>query len=217
MLRARVTCFQGHSPRSWGDDDRRGYSTSEPPDASLDSTRRRIYDYVVSHPGTHVREVCRELGLGMGDVQYHIHRLEKEGRINSIRRGLYKFLYPSILFGSRQRDVLGVLSLETPRDVLLSLIEKPGMSQVEIARALNISQSTAHWHMKRLVQLGIVERLEVGRTVTYSVVSDLQAEIANFVKSYHTTTWERWSSRLADIFIAYALDTGEVEREGDNR
>ena len=92
---------------------------SPPPDKqpvdALDATQRRILEFISSHPGVHLREICRALSLAMGDVQYHVRRLERDGRISSVRRGLYKFFYPANLFGERQRDVLSVLSLDRPR------------------------------------------------------------------------------------------------------
>ncbi len=176
---------------------------SEPVD-SLDATRRNILDFITSHPGAHLRDICRALGLAMGDVQYHIRRLERDGRIHSVRRGLYKFFYPANLFGERQRDVLSVLSLDTPRELLLNIVEHPESTQEGLARATNISQPTVSWHLKRLVDLGIVGRRQEGRVVTYSVAGG--GEIATFIKTYHPTVWERWSSRLADIFIAYSAE-----------
>jgi predicted transcriptional regulator len=148
----------------------------------------------------------------MGDVQYHIHRLEREGRISSVRRGLYRFFYPSALFGDKQRDMLGMLSLETPRELLLNIVEKPDSGQDELARATGVSQPTVSWHLKRLVDLGIVERRQTGRSVTYSVVGVDAGEIATFIKSYHPSVWERWSSRLADIFISYSGEGDEAKK-----
>jgi predicted transcriptional regulator len=145
----------------------------------------------------------------MGDVQYHVHRLERDGRISSSRRGLYRFFYPSALFGEKQRDVLGVLSLDTPRELLLSVIEKPDSSQEELARATNVSQPAVSWHMKRLVDLGILEKQQTGRSTRYRVIGSSAPEIAAFIRSYHPTVWEKWSSRLADIFIAYSEEDGD--------
>ena len=147
----------------------------------------------------------------MGDVQYHIRRLEMDGRINSVRRGLYKFFYPSALFGEKQRDVLSVLGLDTPRELLLNIIGKPHSSQEELARAVLVSQPTVSWHLKRLIDLGILEKQHTGNTTTYSVVGSSAPEIATFIRNYHPTVWEKWSSRLADIFIAYS------EEDGDNK
>lgn len=171
-----------------------------------DPTRRRILDFVGSRPGVHLREICRGLGLAMGDVQYHIHKLERDGRITSTRRGLYKFFYPADLFGERQREVLSVLGLDRPRELLLNIIERPESTQEDLASAAGISQATVSWHMKRLVDLGIVTKGQKGRVATYSATGG--GEIATFIKTYHPTVWESWSSRLADIFIAYSQEDG---------
>ena|SRR5208283_1273988 len=199
--------------RQWADDGPPFSSTRRGPPEALDSTQRRIFDYIAAHPGVHLRQICRELGLAMGDVQYHIHRLEREGRISSVRRGLYRFFYPSALFGDKQRDMLGMLSLETPRELLLNIVEKPDSGQDELARATGVSQPTVSWHLKRLVDLGIVERRQTGRSVTYSVVGVDAGEIATFIKSYHPSVWERWSSRLADIFISYSGEEGDETKK----
>jgi len=184
-------------------------SPDKEPLESLDPTQRRVLDFITSHPGVHLREICRALGLAMGGAQYHVRRLERDGRISSVRRGLYKFFYPANLFGERQRDVLSVLSLERPRELLLNIIQNPESTQEALAVATKVSQPTVSWHLKRLTDLGIVGRRQEGRVVTYSVVGG-GTEIATFIKTYHPTVWERWSSRLADIFIAYS--EGEVGR-----
>jgi DNA-binding MarR family transcriptional regulator len=180
----------------------------EVPVHALDPTQRTILEFITTHPGVHLREICRALGLAMGDVQYHVARLERDHRITSARRGLYRFFYPANLFGERQRAVLSILSMDTPRELLLLIIEHPGSSQVSLAAATELSQPTVSWHLKRLVELGIVGRQQEGRVVKYNVEGG--EEIAAFIRTYHPTVWERWSSRLADIFIAYS---GEEEKE----
>ena len=179
---------------------------SSPPEQgspdSIDPTQRRILEFINLHPGVHLRDICRALALAMGDVQYHVQRLERDGRIFSYRRGLYKFFYTANIFGERQRDVLSILSLERPREILLNIVEHPASTQETLAAATKVSQPTVSWHLKRLLELGIVARRQDGRVVTYSVAGG--GEIATFIKTYHPTVWERWSSRLADIFIAYS-------------
>ena len=158
-----------------------------------------------------MRQLCRELGLAMGDVQYHIHRLEKDGQVTSMRRGFYRFFYPSALFGERQRDILSVLTLDTPRELLLAIIEKPSSSQEELASAVGVSQPTASWHLRRLSELGLVQKRVKGKSINYSVSGTNPLEIATFIKNYHPSSWERWSSRLADIFISYSNKEGAGE------
>lgn len=176
------------------------------PSGGISATQGRILEFIASHPGVHLRDICRELELAMGDVQYNIQRLERDNRIHSMRRGLYKFFFPANLFGERQRDVLSMLSLDRPRELLLNIIEHPESTQEALATAVQVSQPTVSWHLRKLVDLGIIGRRQEGRVATYTVVGG--AEIARFIKTYHPTVWERWSSRLADIFIAYSAEEG---------
>ena len=151
----------------------------------------------------HLRKVCRDLGLGIGDVQYHVDRLERDGSVESSRSGTYRRLYVAGIFGENEGAILSALSLRTPRELILHLIDKPGLSQEGLASELGLSRPSVSWNVKRLVRLGLVERGEAGRSTSYRVVGDQKA-IAGFVKSYHPGVWARWSSRLADVVTAMA-------------
>ncbi|MDG7010673.1 MAG: winged helix-turn-helix transcriptional regulator [Nitrososphaerota archaeon] len=165
------------------------------------TNRQKVLGHIRAHPGVHLRKVCRDLGLGIGDVQYHVDRLEKEGTVTSSRRGLYRRFYPGGLFGEREGVILSALAQRTPREVILHLIEEPGSSQEHLAGALAISPPSVSWNLKRLVQLGLVERQQSGRFSSYRVAGD-GSEIASFIRSFHPGVWERWSSRLADAVMA---------------
>jgi predicted transcriptional regulator len=195
-LQRTDTAFKTHSRLAAG-------STAVP----APGTKQRVLQHILSHPGVHLRKVCRDLGLGMGDVQYHVDRLEKEGSVMSSRRGLYRRFYPAGLFGEKEGVILSALAQDTPRELLLHLIEEPGSSQERLAASLGISPASMSWNLKRLVQLGLVERSQSGRLTSYQVVGDGE-EIARFIRSYHPSVWERWSSRLADLVVAMAEESG---------
>jgi len=165
------------------------------------TNQQRVYQYIKQHPGVHLRKVCRDLGLAMGDVQYHIDRLEKNGSVKSARRGLYRQFYPAGIFGEREGVVLSVLAQATPRELLLHIIAAPGCSQEDLASSLGLSAPSISWNMKRLVQLGLVEQQQKGRFASYRVIGNA-GEIAEFVRSYHPGVWDRWSSRLTEIVLA---------------
>ncbi|MDG6996839.1 MAG: winged helix-turn-helix transcriptional regulator, partial [Nitrososphaerota archaeon] len=171
----------------------------------------RIFDYILAHPGTHVRQISRELGLAMGDLQYHLYGLEKQGKIQTYRRGLYKFIFATGAFGERQSVILSVLSQETPRELILYLIQRPDSSQISLARFTGLSPPTISWHMKRLVEQGIVAREQRGKTVTYRVLEPVE-ELGRFIQSYHPSIWQKWAGRLADIFLAF--DANQVDSGG---
>src|SRR5437870_2557208 len=102
-------------------------------------TRKRVYDHIIAHPGTHIRRIGKELGLARGALQYHLDALEKEGLIKTRSRGLYKFVFPSNMFGERQEVVLSLLSQETPSEILLLLVQKPETTQKDLVEYLRLS------------------------------------------------------------------------------
>lgn len=170
-------------------------------------TRRGVvYEYIRRHPGTHVRGMAKELRLATGDLQYHLLWLERNGFVKTKRSGFYRYVFPTMVFEEEQEVLLGVLSQETPREIVLCLLNDPGMTQGDLARTLGHSQPTVSWHMERLVQSGVVRKSKASRGSTYEVAAD-RDDVLRFVKSYHPTTWEKWAGRLEHLY------TGEGARE----
>lgn len=161
------------------------------------STKDLVLEYIRSHPGAHLRDIKRALGLSMGVVQYHLGSLETDRKIVSRRRGLYKRFYQSLAFGENQQEILGVLSQEMERDLLLYLLDNPGSTQKELCDYAKISPGTMNWHMKRLGISYLVSSLRDGQFVRYTVSVD-KNEILKLLQSYHPSIWEKWADRFAN-------------------
>lgn len=162
-------------------------------------TRRGvIYEYVRGHPGAHVRGMARDLRLATGDLHYHLFWLERHGFVKTRKSGFYRFVFPAMLFREEQEVLLGVLSQETPREILLCLLIETALTQSDLARSLGYSQPTISWHMDRLVQLGVVSRRKLGAELIYDITADRGDALA-FVKSYHPQVWKRWAGRLGHL------------------
>lgn len=163
-----------------------------------DSKRAQILQFIQSHPGTHLRNIKRELNLAMGVLQYHLYRLEREEKIIGHRRGLYKRFYPERGFEAEEQEILSVLLQETERDLLLYLLRTPDATQKELSEYARISPSSTSWHMKRLVRTGIVQTRRQGSFSCYMVKGD-PALILRLLRKYHPRIWDTWAERLADI------------------
>jgi predicted transcriptional regulator len=166
----------------------------------LRGTRKMVYDYIQAHPGVHLREIARSLNLAIGDVQYHLYALEKAGYIISKRRGLFKHFYTSNAFNESQKNIIEALSHETQRRILFLMMRKSSISQGEIAKLVNVSASTVTWHMKHLVDAGLVRVHREGRMVKYDLKVPAD-EIKKLAKSYPLMFWEKWADRFADLWI----------------
>ena len=169
-------------------------------DEDPESRRTRIFEFIRTHPGSHLREIKRELNLAMGVTQYHLYGLEREQKIISRRRGLHKRFYSTHVFGERQLEILNILSQETERDILLFLIQNPNATQREVSDYAEISPASTNWHMNRLSEARLVEAKRDRPNVRYTVRGN-HAEILALLRSYHPLVWERWADRLADVLL----------------
>ena len=104
---------------------------------------------------------------------------------------------------------------DTPASCYSTCWWNPARIRTALVKAVSVSQPTVSWHLKRLIELGIVQKEQVGRTSGYRVAEGSAPDIALYMMNYHPTVWERWSSRLADIFITYsdAEQVGDVSRK----
>lgn len=181
--------------------------------SELHGTRKNIYEYISEHPGSHFREISRNMELAIGDLQYHLDNLEKDQYVTSERHGFYKRFYPIRVYSDRQKEIMSALNMETPRKILMILTQKPGVFHHEIASIVKLSPPTVSWHIKKLVEAGLVESRKEGRNTRYFLVGSRQ-EFEKAIKTYHSKFWIDWADRLADIWMDLsAVNDKENEKE----
>lgn len=180
-------------------------------DAGSGLTRRGvIYEYIRRRPGTHVRRMAKDLGLATGVLQYHLFWLERHGFVKTKRFGFYRLVFPTLMFRDDQELVLAVLSQDTPREMLLRLVENPTVSQGELARSMGFSQPTVSWHMERLVELGVIRKCKTSKGTVCDVSVD-RAEVLRLTRSYYPEAWRGLEDRVR---VPALLDVGEPPKGG---
>ena len=125
-------------------------SESDAPDA--------ILGYVTATPGAHFSKVRDDLKLGTGETQHHLRRLEGEGAIESREDGDYRRFFPAGRFSEFEQVALGYLRRETPRGMLVALLEDPDASASEVAARLDVSRSTVSKYGSQLESAGLLSR-----------------------------------------------------------
>jgi predicted transcriptional regulator len=175
-------------------------------------TRDQILDYVTKHPGSYLRQIKRELHLPMGVIQYQLYSLEKERKILPRRSGFYKRFYPNLVFSEKEQLILDILSHETQRDLLLFLIENPKTTQKHLSEYAKISPASIHWHMRTIIESGLVRVIRDGQSAMYEFVQN-KAEVLNLLRSYHSNIWQTWADRLA-VTVNAVSDASDPEGSG---
>ena len=167
--------------------------------------RLYIYKYIKNYPGVHLRKICRELGLAMGDTQYQLSILEKEGKIKSKRIGNHRHYYPLTISNEQNELILAFLRHETIRDILIYLMENPGSSQQVLANFMNVSAPSIKWHMSRLIESDLVIATKEGKIVKYFIKDP--KSLTSSVKNYMPALWNSLVNRFAEKFFEITLPT----------
>jgi predicted transcriptional regulator len=171
---------------------------------------RNILMFIQEHPGCHLRQIRNEMRISMGTAQYHLGRLEKAGKVASNRHGFYRYYFPAGLFQDNEKNLLEVLSHETARDIVMFIIEQKSPTQTEIAEKIGVSPASISWHVARLVQFQIISEIREGKYKRYTLQGDPR-NLATLMRSYYPSLWDRWSNRLAEMFLSLSPE-GEGKR-----
>ena len=168
----------------------------------------RVLQHIKENPGCHLRQIKRELAMSMGTIQYHLNLLEKQGKVSSEKQNLHKYYFPIGLFEQNERDILKILNQETAREILLRILESKNPTQTDIANTIKISSASVNWHIKRLIELGLILEQKDGKFKRYSLGIDTK-HIVSLMKNYHPNMWNKWSNRLAEMFLSLSKEDKE--------
>jgi predicted transcriptional regulator len=173
----------------------------------IEGNTKNILEYIRGHPGCHLRQVRSQLGISMGTAQYHLARLEKAGKVASNRHGFYRYYFPAGLFHDNEKNLLEILSHETARDIVMFIIEQKNPTQTDIAAAVGVSPASASWHVSRLLSYKVIMEEREGKFKRYKLQGDPR-DLAQLMKSYYPSLWDRWSNRLAEMFLSLSPEGG---------
>ena len=150
-----------------------GYRTSRSP---LDNTNRhRIYACIRDHPGIAPAEIARATGINRGTVHYHLSCLQDAGLVSILRRKGRAGYFRNGDCNPTEKAMYLHLNNDIRRQILALLLEKPGITQSEIADIMGIARSTAAWYLQKLAADELVESDRDGRTVHYALTCEVLA------------------------------------------
>jgi len=119
-----------------------------------------IRGYLSTTPGAHFSKLRDDLKLGTGETQHHLRALVEAGEIESRRDGEYRRFFPAEQFSEFEQVALGYLRRETPRKLLIDLLESPAETGSELADRLDVSRATVSNYAGELETAGLLDRSE---------------------------------------------------------
>jgi DNA-binding transcriptional ArsR family regulator len=133
--------------------------------------RRKIYIYIKDNPGLHLHELARKLNISYHNLRYHLRYLEKNDMIVIKTSDSYSRVY-SKQIGMLDKELLNIIRQKTPRNILLSFCYSAVCSQKELSIDLEKHPTTIEYHLKKLINLDIIEPAVVKDGVVYTNLLD---------------------------------------------
>jgi predicted transcriptional regulator len=148
--------------------------------------RRKIYTLIERSPGLHERELARLLNIPLSTLDYHLFYMKKRGLLCDQSDGKYTRYYCTCSISGKDKLVLSMLRQKIPRKIVLFLLTHINSTHKTICNHLGVSPSTTSFHLSKLTDLQVVERLDYGRETIFSInnpehISDL---LSTYQKSF---------------------------------
>jgi predicted transcriptional regulator len=146
----------------------------------LDSNENRnvVLKFIADNPGSGLYDISKGLGMNMGTVRYHLLILSINRRIAFFKDGKHiRYFTNPGSYRPDERSIISLMRRDAVRKTLGVLIKRPGLSNRELSRELNMLDSATARYMKELVERGIVENHSNGRT-SYAIKSEYREKIA---------------------------------------
>jgi predicted transcriptional regulator len=134
------------------------------------ASRKRIFDFISSRPGTHVREMERDLDMPPGLLTYHLDVLRKENLVSSEDDGYRLRYFPARGFVQKNRRTVSLMRQKQLRKIVLLVLSHGKASFQTIQAELELSKSTISHHIKKLVANEVLKAEKIEREVFYTAI-----------------------------------------------
>lgn len=172
--------------------------------------RRRIFDYVRSRPGSHLRKIQRDLGLPLGTLEYHLYVLERAGLLAVRQSGRFKAFFVEGSMDRRDKDLLYYLRQSMPRRITMQVVHRPGITFQGLSARMPLSPSTVSFHLRKLVHAGILREQRVGREKIYECPEP--ERVQRLIVSYRPTFADEIVDRFAEAWLELGLSPRSESR-----
>ncbi len=165
----------------------------------------RILYYLERNPSSHLRKMQADLGLALGTLRYHLHSLEKQGKIASEKSDSFRYFFLVSKYSDLEKNVLKALYHKNTRKILMFIMERKSPTLKEIVGITEMSYASVRWHIDRLSDLGVVLEFRDGRYKRYNIYANADI-IVRFLEDYYSDEWDSWSNKLVKKYLAISSE-----------
>ncbi|MHC1591806.1 MAG: hypothetical protein ACXQS8_06955 [Candidatus Helarchaeales archaeon] len=125
--------------------------------------RKKIYEYINQYPGIHVRALQNQFNLGSYAISWHLHVLVKFGLLKERTFSNKRVYFVSDFSGDEEKTF--VLRTDITNKIYQCLLKYGEMRLMELEQALGIKYNVIQYHLKRLKDVDLIERIDTGGVI----------------------------------------------------
>jgi len=164
-------------------------------------SRKRIYEVVKKHAGSHFLEIVRQSKFSKGTTSYNLGYLVKNGLIYEVKDGNNKVYFPKE-FKIENHKLLILLRQKSIRDILLYILLHKNCEHSEIVKFVKLSPSTITWHLSRLEQEKVISSTKNGRSKNYKLLIN-EKEVINLLITFKESFLDSTVNNILDMWDTY--------------
>jgi len=157
----------------------------------------QVSQIIEKNPGIQFSEIMRESGMKNGVLSHYTRKLEEAGTVQVERTPRVTRFYP-LGINKEESVLIKNLRQETPKNILVLLLEKESLSFNEVAEKVKRSPATVSINLTQLIQDEIIEGKFVNTKRIFQIKNkDL---VQSAITKYHPDVIDRSADRIGDIF-----------------
>jgi predicted transcriptional regulator len=132
--------------------------------------RNTLFSLIRSRPGISFVDLLQETAISRGALTYHLALMRITGKIILLEdHGITSYFENSGKYDLGEQKLLKYLRQDTDRQILVALAGNPLMTRRDFEKILGVSGPTVTWHMKRLIDDGLLSLHKDGRFSRYTL------------------------------------------------
>jgi predicted transcriptional regulator len=161
--------------------------------------RRLIFNYILNNPGSHLRQISRDLDINLSTLRYHLDYLEKKKTITSQKDKNLKIYFASGTLNADEKILVPLLRQKRFRDIILVIIDSPGATSSQIGTTLSMDPSSASKYINLLEGRGVIYHEKVGREKKYHIFDELG--IIKLLLTYKKSFWDSFVDNVLELYL----------------
>jgi predicted transcriptional regulator len=123
----------------------------------MNPQRQLILQYLSKYPCNHMNGIVRDLGLSYPTIKWHIDLLVKQEFVSYMKVGNKNVYFPYNMIAEKDIELFTFLNRDKARELYLTLVDKPGLTQKEICKLSKMSNRTVISYLNDLEKLKFIK------------------------------------------------------------